>query len=234
MGGALEKITLPVKRVGDRGEFLYGGDIPVVDGVQANLTISTHLITDEQFLARVNQDVRVKVLNQGTRLLIALTDKNDNQSLGRKWHGTVPTRLPPGTTRLEEVFLGERREHSSRTLNNKIDTDQHGGLWLRIRGLNKSELISSSIVLPEGLEEQNAISLNHAFTLLSKKYETHRLSNTGNVYTHVFYQENNSRWYPLSDLRLGVLDDVERSLIRDTWLKVEQKLGWRPVPNIKK
>jgi len=230
----LPQITLPVKRVGDRWEFLYGGDIPVVDGVQANLTISTHQITDEQFLERVNQDVRVKVLNQGTRLLIALTDKNDNQSLGGKWHGTLPVRLPPGTTRLEEVFLGERREQISRTLNDEVDTDQYGGLWLRIRGLNKSELISSSIVLPEELEERNAISLNHAFTLLSKKYETHRLSNTGNVYTHVFYQENNSRWYPLSDLRLGVLDDVERSLIRNTWLEVEQKLGWRPVPNIKK
>ena len=77
----MSQITLPVKRVGDRWEFLYGGDIPVVDGVQANLTISTHQITDEKFLARVNQDVRVKVLNQGTRLLIALSDKNDNQSL---------------------------------------------------------------------------------------------------------------------------------------------------------
>jgi hypothetical protein len=230
----LPQITLPVKRVGDRWEFLYGGDIPVVDGVQANLTISTSQITDEQFLARVNQDVTVKVLNQGTRLLIALTDKNENQSLGGKWHGTLPVRLPPGTTRLEEVFLGERTEQRSRFLNDEVDTDQHGGLWLRIRGLNKSELISSSIVLPEGLDERSAISLNHAFTLLSKKYETHRLSNTGNVYTHVFYQENNSRWYPLSDLRLGVLDDVERSLIRDTWLEVEQKLGWRPVPNIKK
>lgn len=230
----MKKITLPVKRVGDRWEFFYGGDIPVVDGVQASLTISTHQITDEQFLARVNQDVRVKVLNQGASLLIALTDKNDNQSSGRKWHGTLPAGLPPGTTRLEEVFLGERRGQSSRTLNGEVDTDQHGGLWLRIRGLNKSELFSGSIVLPEGLEERNAISLNHAFTLLSKKYETHRLSNTGNVYTHVFYQENNSRWYPLSDLRLGVLDDVERSLIRDTWLEVEKKLGWRPVPNIKK
>jgi len=230
----MPQITLPVKRVGDRWEFLYGGDIPVVDGVQANLTISTQQITDEQFLARVNQDVRVKVLNQGTRLLIALTDKNDNQSLVGKWHGTLPVRLPPGTTRLEEVFLGERTEQRSRTLNDEVDTDQHGGLWLRIKGLNKCDLISSSIVLPEGLDEQNAISLNHAFTLLSKKYETHRLSNTGNVYTHVFYQEKNSRWYPLSDLRLGVLDDVERSLIRDTWLEVEQKLGWRPVPNIKK
>jgi hypothetical protein len=228
------QITLPVKRVGDHWEFLYGGDIPVDDGVQANLTISTRQITDEQFLSRVNQDVRVKVLNQGTRLLIALTDKNNNQSLGRKWHGALPVRLPPGTTRLEEVFLGERREQRSSSANDEIDTDQHGGLWLRIRGLNKSELISSSIVLPEGIGEQNAISLNHAYTLLSKKYETHRLSNTGNVYTHVFYQENNSRWYPLSDLRLGVMDDVERSLIRNTWLEVEQKLGWRPVPNIKK
>ena len=234
MGGTLKQITLPVKRVGDRWEFLFGGDIPVVDGAQASITISTHQITDESFLVRVNQDVLVKVLNQGTRLLIALSDKNDNRSLGREWHGTLPVRLPPGTTRLEEVFLGVKREQSSRTLNDRLDTDQYGGLWLRIKGLNKSELISSSIVLPEGLEERNAISLNHAFTLLSKKYETHRLSNTGNVYTHVFYQENNSRWYPLSDLRLGVLDDVERSLIRDTWLEVEQKLGWRPVPNIKK
>lgn len=230
----MPQITLPVKRVGDHWEFLYGGDIPVDDGVQANLTISTRQITDEQFLSRVNQDVRVKVLNQGTRLLIALTDKNNNQSLGRKWHGALPVRLPPGTTRLEEVFLGEIREQRSSSANDEIDTDQHGGLWLRIRGLNKSELISSSIVLPEGIGEQIAISLNHAYTLLSKKYETHRLSNTGNVYTHVFYQENNSRWYPLSDLRLGVLGDVERSLIRNAWLEVEQKLGWRPVPNIKK
>ena len=230
----MPQITLPVKRVGDRWEFLYGGDIPVVDGVQANLTISTHQITDEQFLARVNQDVRVKVLNQGARLLIALTDKNDNQSLGKKWHGTLPVRLPPGTTRLEEVFLGERKEQKSAELNDEVDADQHGGLWLRIRGLNKSELISGSIVLPEELQDDNAISLNHAFTILSKKYETHRLSNTGNVYTQVFYQENNGRWYPLSDLRSGVMDDVERSLIRDAWLEVEQKLGWRPVPNIKK
>ena len=230
----MPQITLPVKRVGDRWEFLYGGDIPVVDGVQANLTISTHQINDEQFLARVNQDVRVKVLNQGTRLLIALNDKNDNQSLGGKWHGALPVRLPPGTTRLEEVFLGERKEQKSAELNDEVDADQHGGLWLRIRGLNKSELISSSIVLPEELQDDNAISLNHAFTILSKKYETHRLSNTGNVYTQVFYQEKNGRWYPLSDLRSGVMDDVERSLIRDAWLEVEQKLGWLPVPNHKK
>jgi len=223
-----------VKRVGDRWEFLYGGDIPVVDGVQANLTISTHQITDEQFLARVSQEIRVKVLNQGTRLLIALVDKNDNQTLGKKWQGALPVRLPPGTTRLEEVFLGERKEQKSAELNDEVDADQHGGLWLRIRGLNKSELISSSIVLPEGLQDDNAISLNHAFTILSKKYEIHRLSNTGNVYTHVFYQEKNGHWYPLSDLRSGVLDDVERSLIREVWREVEQKLGWRPVPNLKK
>ena len=230
----MPQITLPVKRVGDRWEFLYGGDIPVVDGVQANLTISIHQITDEQFLARVNQDVRVKVLNQGTRLLIALVDKNDNQTLGKKWQGALPVRLPPGTTRLEEVFLGERKEQKSAELNDEVDADQHGGLWLRIRGLNKSELISSSIVLPEGLQDDNAISLNHAFTILSKKYEIHRLSNTGNVYTHVFYQEKNGHWYPLSDLRSGVLGDVERSLIREVWREVEQKLGWRPVPNLKK
>ena len=230
----MSQITLPVKRVGDRWEFLYGGDIPVVDGARADLTISIQQINDAQFLARVNQEVRVKVLNQGARLLIALTDKNEGQWVGKNWKGPLPVRLPPGTTRLEEVFLGEKKEPKSADFGEEVDADQQGGLWLRIRGLNKSELASSTIVLPDGVQEGNAISLNHAFTILSKKYETHRLSNTGNVYTQVFYQEKNGRWYPLSDLRSGVMDDVERSLIRDAWLEVEQKLGWLPVPNHKK
>lgn len=207
----MSQITLPVKRVGDRWEFLYGGDIPVVDGVRADLTISIQQITDTQFLARVNQDVRVKVLNQGARLLIALTDKNESQWLGKNWRGPLPVRLPPGTTRLEQVYLGEKKEPKPADFSEEVVADQQGGLWLRIRGLNKSELASSTIVLPDGVQEGNAISLNHAFTILSKKYETHRLSNTGNVYTHVFYQEKNGRWYPLSDLRSGVLDDVECS-----------------------
>lgn len=84
--------------------------------------------------------------------------------------------------------------------------------------------------MPQGFEPAAATSLNHALTLLSQVHETHRISNTGNVYTRVFYQEKNNRWYPLNDLRTGVQAEGERLLLGDLWDQVEQSLGWRPVP----
>lgn len=34
----VSKLTVPVKRVGDRWEFFYGGDVPVVEGTLGELT----------------------------------------------------------------------------------------------------------------------------------------------------------------------------------------------------
>ena len=83
--------------------------------------------------------------------------------------------------------------------------------------------------MPDGFDEPTAISLNHAFTLLSERYETQRISHTGSAYSRVFYQEADGRWYPLADLREGVLASVERRFIADAWRELERKLGWRPV-----
>ena len=104
-----------------------------------------------------------------------------------------------------------------------------GGLWLSLKGLEKSELECSTIVMPEGFADRTAVSLNHALTLLSKAYETHRISNTGNVYTRCFYQDYNGRWYPLVNLRRGVQATLEKNLIGEVWHQVEAVLGWRPL-----
>ena len=67
-----------------------------------------------------------------------------------------------------------------------VDEDfERGGLWLNVKGLDKTDIISSPICMPDGCKEKTAISLNHAFTMLSEMYETHRLSHTGNVYNRV-------------------------------------------------
>jgi hypothetical protein len=84
--------------------------------------------------------------------------------------------------------------------------------------------------MPAGFVPTVAISLNHAFTMLSKAYEKHRISNTGNVYSRVFYQDRNKHWYPLDDLRTGVQAEGERKLLNELWAQVEQTLGWRPAP----
>ena len=83
--------------------------------------------------------------------------------------------------------------------------------------------------MPEGFHEKTAISLNHAFTMLSQKFESHRISNTGNVYDRFFYKESNGHWFPLDDLRRGAQSQTERALISDLWRQVEEELGWRPL-----
>lgn len=97
-----------------------------------------------------------------------------------------------------------------------------------LKGLEKYELLSGAILMPDGFREPVASRLNHAFTLLLPEYEIHRISNTGNVHTRVFYQDSDECWYPLDDLRHGVQAKVEWRLLNELWAEIERKLVWRP------
>lgn len=225
------KVTVPVRRVGESWELFYGGDVPVRDGEIADLVIDASQITDNDFLAMVSAETVAKIFHQGTRLLVALSD----QSAGRACVETLPwpdvpfENVPMGTTRFEYVVIGPPRPANSRQ-QELIATELGGGLWLRLKGLERSELECSTVILPEGLPENSAVSLNHAFTLLSQRYEQHRISHTGNVYSRVFYMEENAKWYPLAHLREGVRVRAERGLISSIWDQIETKLGWCRLP----
>jgi hypothetical protein len=228
-----EKTTVPVKRVGDRWEFFYGGDVPVKDGTMGELTISTNQISDPGFLQRVTKELTVKVLEEGAPLLVALSDRSKNGGQIGVWPTPFPLNVPPGTTRWERVNLGPSPKRIAPSQADLIP--ETGGLWLKLKGLERCELSSSTIVLPdgvpmpEGFPDRSVKSLNHALTLLSQTYEKHRISNTGNVYTRVFYQDKDDCWYPLNDLRTGVQTKRERQLLNETWEQIEMALGWRPV-----
>jgi hypothetical protein len=53
-----EQVTIPVRRVGDRWEFFYGGDVPVRDGALGHLTLGAAQITDKNFYSLCN-DLRL-------------------------------------------------------------------------------------------------------------------------------------------------------------------------------
>lgn len=220
-------VTVPVKRVGDRWEFFYGGDVPVQDGAHAQLTLSADQITDERFRQRLTKELTVQILAEGTELRIALSDQSGGGRRFGLWPALGRLPVPPGTTRFERVWLGpvQRKQDEASLFPDKAP----GGLWLKLKGMGRSELQSSTVILPEGCSMGKAISLNHAYTVLSERYETHRLSHTGNVYSKVFCQESNHLWYPLDDLRHGVQAEAERQLLASTWQEVERQLGWRPV-----
>lgn len=226
-----EQVTVPVKRVGDTWEFFYGGDVPVKEGTLGALTFGLERIADEKFRERVTTEKTFKVLDEGTSLLVALSDQSKHGGLIQTWPAPQPVAVPPGTTRWETVLLGPPKQKSAKSAQSAKTRlpPERGGLWLKLKGLGKCELLTSTVKMPEGFSELAAVSLNHAFTLLSREYEKHRISNTGNVYTRVFYQDRDKCWYPLDDLRRGVQAQAERTLLNETWADIEKTLGWRPL-----
>jgi hypothetical protein len=230
------KVTVPVRRVGTKWEFFYGGDVPVRDGTVGDLVIPASQIMDEHFLEMVSEEIVVQVFSEGVPLMVALGDRSvSGERVGPPWPDVPRENVPPGTTRFEQIVIGPPKpKPAGFRQRGSSEKKPAGGLWIRLKGLERSELECSTVLLPVGLPEKSAISLNHAFTLLSEYYEKHRISHTGNVYERVFYMEENNKWYPIAHLREGVRARAERGVISSIWSSVEEKLGWcRLIPEPK-
>jgi hypothetical protein len=72
-------------------------------------------------------------------------------------------------------------------------------LRLKRRYNKLSKLMGCNCIIPL-LDNLEAISLNHAYTLISQKYETKRISHTGNVF-EICYVQQNDKWVPLDIFR---------------------------------
>ncbi len=160
--------------------------------------------------------------------MVAWRRKPDQKFQGQRaadWPTIDHVDLPAGCTRFERVRVGPK------TRGTECIDPKRGGLWIRQRGMDRTELVCSGVVMPQGFARKEASSLNHACTLLSERHEVHRISHTLNVYQHVFYLEGagqRPRWRPLNALRSGVIADMERSILADAWRELEEKLGFRP------
>ena len=228
-----KRLKLPVYRVNGRWEFFYGGAVPVDDGTQAEMVIDSARITDKDFLHRVTQRVVSHCLPRGTRLMVALSIHapishtvfyHPNSQRPKSidvdtWH------LPSVSTLFVPVTLGPVRKTQTTLM-----FEEDGGLWMVVSGLGECELFSSSVDFPEELAMESAQSLNHAFTKLSERFEIHRLSHTGSVYSRVFYLESDLRWYPLEYLKSAALGRAEHAVMAASWQAIEDQLGWCKFP----
>ena len=219
-------VTLQVQRVNGQWETVFGGEPPGRDGALAELTLRTGDLRDSDFKRLLGQELLVKVLDEGAQLQVAIAGAAVHpKEAGARHHIRVPARYWPGeAVRFVPVHIGPPSRSSA-----KVDPER-GGLWMRHVGLDRCEMFSSSILLPPGAGRNEAISPNHAYTVLSERYETHRISHTGNVYERVFFQESDEQWYPLSGLRDGVRERSERQILARAWQAIEAKLGWCRLP----
>jgi len=74
-------------------------------------------------------------------------------------------------------------------------------LKLRLRGSKTPALCACKCKIP-CLEDTEAVSLNHAYTLISSHFETKRISHSGNVFQlGWWHNEKQKKWISLDDLR---------------------------------
>jgi hypothetical protein len=228
-----KRLKVPVHIVNGRWEFFYGGAVPVAEGTQAEMVIDSARITDDDFLRRVTQRVVTHCLPRGAQLMVGLSIHAPTRhavlyhpnSQGPKSIAVDSWHLPSVSTQFVPVTLGQVRQTPATEM-----FWEEGGLWMVVSGLGECELVSSSVDFPEELEMESAQSLNHAFTKLSERFETHRLSHTGSVYARVFYLESDLRWYPLEYLKSAALGRAEHAVMAASWQAIEDQLGWCKFP----
>lgn len=202
-------VRIPVHFVDGAWVTETGRRLTASDGTTAEFVLSKNALLDLCQEPEVHPRKSCQFLDQGATLRIALRvrqpdeltealmniliapeDMLQNVEWGtvKGWHSTE--------AHFVEIDLGEPTNEQRETAPNFA-----GGLLVKLRGDFISEITPSTFNLPDGISETKPRTLNHAYTILSELYETHRASHTGSIYQTVFYQGEDERWYPLGHLK---------------------------------
>lgn len=165
-------------------QSLDGSPLPELRiGAVGELFISSADVVDDEVADRLAEPSRLPLLPAGTELVVgvrAIFTDDFSQALG----SDGPLAYWDG--RVVAIRLEE-----------PLELEVRAGAQAKLRPCQCSS---------PALDGEEAVSLNHAFTLLSERYETDRISHTGNVFKRVFhYDATVRRWRPLEDLRRTVL-----------------------------
>lgn len=103
--------------------------------------------------------------------------------------------FPPGTELWVHVshrhIPDELKEHAAKrtdTAGPLVRVVLNDPLMIRLRGIKAATLLDVACTIPA--LNTDAQSLNHAYRLVSEKFEPHRRSHTGNVFEEVFVVED--------------------------------------------
>ncbi len=171
-------VKIPVKVVNGQVQFFYGGVMPKISDTVGDLVIPAYALINQTDGDNLSYEDVSELLPKGSVLLINVrVDESGPGLITRSYLGeNLPDAPKPGFVK---VMLSEPLR-----------------LWHRG---TKSSVLSPCVCYLPGLKII-ATSLNHAYTIASKKFETNRLSNTGNVFLHVYHRGKHG-WEQLEWLR---------------------------------
>src|SRR5262245_20613128 len=159
------------------------------EGAPFEILIDPTHVLDKSRLIEIEDEEIVPFLPKGTKLLAQVNAEKVPKELISFLH-----RSPD---RIEKCAL--------------VEVTLIGDLYICLRTGRKSTLMDVSCSSPflKGREDPPAaISINHAYSLISTHFEPYRKSNTGNVFDKVFYQSNkDGNWASLRTLR----DEIQQA-----------------------
>lgn len=179
----------PVKYID--GKFINQITGEEVGGIEndayCEIVVEAHKVFDYDLLALLMDEEAVEILPPGTVLYASINSEKTPENL-RKF-AIKPT----------DINLSEKE----RFVEIRLITP----LMLKFRGTKQPSLLDCKCAIPALTETDEtfepAESLNHAYRLISTKFEPNRRSFGGSVFLKVFFrfQEENDRWMRLKDLR---------------------------------
>lgn len=166
-------IKIPVRIVDGKAEYFYGGPFPKIRDVTGDLVVPAFSVMEKSFVDEFSANDGAEILPRGTSLMVNV------------WADSGA----PGL--VKDVQCGP--------LSGNVEVQLWEPLYLWHRGTKNSVLAPCKCFIP-ALNER-ASSLNHAYTIVSKAFETKRQTNTGNVFKKIYYRGGVDSWHMLQRLR---------------------------------
>lgn len=186
-------LRIPVRLKDGHFQLFHGGALPKIKvGAVADLVIESHYFEDPADVARLEVHKTIPILPRDSILMARLSKDYCENTKGL----TEDLEIDPQ--------LGYPIAFAPIQLQENLDLTLVFG---KSAHLNDCPCILSSI------NNLKARSLNHAFTLASRNYESRRRSNGGNVFLSVYF-EDGKVWRPLKDLRFKHEAEFEKEIAR--------------------
>ena len=200
-------IRIPVRiRTDGQIEYFYGGALPEMrDETIGDLVVPERSLTDQREVYRLQQERLVPFLDSGSIVMLAVDGTN------------TPANLKPHLK--EAIRRGMKKPHAVELTINEIP------LRLRLRGTKPATLESVPCRIPS--LEMKAKSLNHAYRLVSERFEPRRISHSGNIF-QIGYFKSSDRWISLGDLRDTTVAQFEMLFSRtasNVFERLPEKIG---------
>ena len=200
-------IRIPVRiRTDGQIEYFYGGALPEMrDETIGDLVVPERSITDQREVYRLQQERVVPFLDSGSIVMLAVDGTN------------TPAELKQHLK--EAIAVGMKKSHAVELTINEIP------LRLRLRGTKPANLESVPCWIPS--LKMKAKSLNHAYRLVSERFEPRRISHSGNIF-QIGYFKSGDTWISLGDLRDATVAQFEMLFSRtasNVFERLPEKIG---------